>query len=251
MYEDIVKACRYLLCNYPGAEYVREYLNTRLKFETQEMFQFGYFPSINEMHVLTDLVGKDSLLNYKLIWNKNIEDSLYPRVINFSHFDHMPLIMPFNDNYGKIAGLVGRTLLSSEEMKKYNVPKYKNTKPFKKGNYLFGLWHNKQEIINQNSVYIVEGQFDVMKAVEKGINNIVAIGNSTMTNYQFSVISRYTNNIILLLDNDEAGDKGRKSASNQFGKYCNIHNFYLPSDYKDIDEYFTSNDEFPSFIVKG
>jgi DNA primase len=251
MYESITEACQYLLHNYPGAESIREYLNSRLKAETQLLFKFGYFPTIDEMHLLTDLVSEELLIKLKILWPKNIEDSLGPRTINFCHFDHYPLIMPFHNSYGNEAGLVGRTLLSSEEMKKIKIPKYKNTTPFKKGNYLFGLWHNKQEIIDQNIVYIVEGQFDVMKAMERGIKNIVAIGSATMTSYQFSIISRYANNIIMLLDNDDAGVKGRKSTINKFGKFANIQNWYIPENYKDIDEYLTNcDDESPSFIVK-
>lgn len=251
MLDSIVKACRYLLCNYPGAESVQEYLNSRLKPETQELFQFGYFPTIDELHLLTELVGEEALLKNNLLYHKNIEDSLGPRIISFCHFDNYPMTMPFQDSYGCNAGLVGRTLLSDVDMKKKNVSKYKNTKDFKKGNYLFGLWHNKQEIIDQNSVYIVEGQFDVMKAMEKGIKNIVAIGNNTMTSYQFSVISRYASNIIMLLDNDAAGVNGRKTTIAKFGQFANIQNFYIPESYKDIDEYLTKcDDESPSFVVK-
>jgi DNA primase catalytic core len=251
MFESIIKACRYLLCNYPGAEAVREYLDSRVKPETQEIFQFGYFPPIEELHLLTDLVGEEILLKRKLMYHKDIEDSLCPRVVNFCHFDNYPLVMPFQDAYGSTGGLVGRTLLSAEEMKKKKIAKYKNTSDFRKGNYLYGLYQNKQHIIDQNSVYIVEGQFDVIKAMERGIRNIVAIGNNNITSYQFSVISRYASNIIMLLDNDEAGVKGRKSAISKFGKFANIQNFYIPESYKDIDEYLTQcDDESPSFIVK-
>jgi DNA primase len=251
MFESITEACQYLLHNYPGAEPIKEYLDSRLKIDTQNLFRFGYFPNMEEIHLLTDLVGEELLLKLKIMWPKNIEDSLGPRTINFCHFENYPLIMPFHDTYGSVAGLVGRTLCSSEEMKKRKIAKYKNTSDFKKGNYLFGLWHNKQEIINQNVVYIVEGQFDVMKAMERGIKNIVAIGTSTMSSYQFSVISRYANNLIMLLDNDEAGVKGRKSTIAKFGKLANIQNFYIPEGYKDIDEYLTHCDEeSPSFVIK-
>jgi DNA primase catalytic core len=251
MLQEISQACHYLLLNYPGAESVRSYLDSRLQKDTQSLFQFGYFPSMEEIHLLTDLVGQECLLKNKLIWPRSIEDSLGPRTLNFSHFEHYPLVMPFHDPYGKIVGLVGRTLLSSEEMKKKGLPKYKNTQ-FRKSKVLFGLWHNKREIIEQNLAYIVEGQFDVMKAVERGIKNVVGIGGASMTTYQFCVISRYANNLIMLLDNDHAGVQGRKTTLAKYGNFANIQNFYLPEDYKDIDEYLTSCPEAsPSFIVRG
>jgi DNA primase len=161
--------------------------------------------------------------------------------------------MPFRDPYGRVAGLVGRTILSEKEQQEKKVSKYKNTK-FEKGSLLFGLYENKQHILNRNFVYIVEGQIDVIKASEIGLRNIVALGNSSLTSYQFSVISRYSNNLFLLLDNDEAGQKGRKQIISKFGHMANIRNFYIPDDYKDIDEYITkggvSDQEDLSLVVK-
>ena len=240
--------------NFPEAQEIKSYVNSRVTSESQEMFQFGYFPGINNLNALTDIVGEDMLRKNELLYSKEIEDSLCPRTINFCYFEDHPLIMPFKDVYGKPVALVGRSLLSDEERRSKKLSKYKNTKEskhFKKGHLLFGLYENKKAILDQNMVYIVEGQFDVIKAMEKGFNNIVALGNSFMTAYQFSVISRYTNNIFLLLDNDEAGEKGRKRIVDMFGKLANIQNFYIPESYKDIDEYLTkSGDTSMSFVVK-
>jgi DNA primase len=255
MLDKIVESCQYLLQNYPEARECKNYLDSRLKQESQDRFQFGYFPSIKDLPVLMDMVGEDLLRQEKLYYSKRIEDSLSPRTIQFCYFDNHPLIMPFRNSYGEIVALVGRTMLPEAEWKALKISKYKNTAEssvFKKGNLLFGLFENKQSIMDQNCVYIVEGQFDVIKANEKGFNNIVALGNSHMTSYQFSVISRYTDNIFLLLDNDEAGNKGRKRIVEKFGKLANIQNFYLPESYKDIDEYFTkSGEDTVSFVVKG
>jgi DNA primase len=53
------------------------------------------------------------------------------------------------------------------------------------------------------------------------------------------------------LDNDDAGEKGRKRIMELFSKYANIRNFYLPEPYKDIDEYLSNNSrESLSFVVK-
>ena len=250
MFEKIVESCRFLLNNFPGAQGCRDYLNSRLNTESQELFQFGYFPGIENLQALTSLIGEDQLREAKLFYSKDIEDSLYPRTVNFCYFEEYPLILPFRDTYGKVVALVGRSLLNDAERKKKKISKYKNT-IFTKGNFVFGLYENKQSIIDLDSVYIVEGQFDVIKAVEKGFTNIVALGSSDMSAYQFSVISRYTNNIFLLLDNDEAGEKGRKRAVDKYGKLANIRNFYLPNDSKDIDEYLSHNSyESLSFIVK-
>jgi len=241
MLDKIMESCRFLLKNYPEAQNIRSYLDSRLNEGSQELFQFGYFPNTTNIQVLADLVGENVLLEQELLYYKDVEDSLFPRRFKVCYFENHPLVMPYRDPYGNIAGLVCRTLLPESEFKQRKISKYKNTK-FEKGYCVFGLHENKQHIIEQNRVYIVEGQFDVIKAMERGIRNIVAIGNNNMTSYQFSVISRYTNNIFLLLDNDEAGEKGRKNAVDKFGQLANIRNFYIPESFKDIDEYITKGE---------
>jgi DNA primase catalytic core len=241
MFEDLIEASSFLLHNYPGAKQCREYLNSRLSGESQNIYKFGYFPDNDNMAALTSIIGNEMLSSLNLEYSRSIEDSMSFREIRISYFNDYPIIMPFKDTYGSIVAIVGRTLLSEEDRKMKKIPKYKNTK-FTKGNYLFGLYENKKEIINKDSVYIVEGQFDVIKANEKGLKNIVALGNNNITPYQFSVITRYTNNIFLLLDNDEAGMKGRKSIVDKYSGFANIRNFYLSDQYKDIDEFFSSNE---------
>ena len=199
MLDKIVESCRFLLNNFPEAQKCRDYLDSRISKESRELFKFGYFPDINNLHVLIDLVGEEALRDSDLLDSWQITDSLYPRNIEYCLFNEHPMIIPFHDSYGKVAALVGRAIVDEQEIKAKGIPKYKNTKNFKKKHFLFGLYENKQEILRQNCVYIVEGQFDVIKAAEKGFRNFVAIGTNNMSPYQFSVISRYTDNIFLLL----------------------------------------------------
>jgi DNA primase catalytic core len=245
MYEKIVESCRFLLKNYPDAQASKSYLDSRLDPESQDKWGFGYFPGIQNISALTSLVGEANLIKLGLLTSRN---SWAPGDLK-DFFEDQPLVMPFRDAYGKIVALIGRTILD----KISHQAKYKNT-VFKKGSHLFGLYENKQAILDQGCVYIVEGQFDVIKAVERGFKNIVALSNNNMTSYQFSVISRYSNNLFLLLDNDEAGQKGRKRIISKFGQLANIRNFYIPDDYKDIDEYITkgriSDYAEMSFVVK-
>ena len=247
MLSKITESCRFLLQHFPDAQQCQDYLDSRLNKDSQELFQFGYFPNAAGLQVLLDLVGTDSLKEYNLMYTRELSESQYTTILpsrglNICYFEDFPLVMPFRDPYGNVVALVGRTLLSEKDRLEKKIPKYKNTKPFLKGHNVFGLYENKQSILDQNCVYVVEGQFDVIKAVEKGFKNIVAIGSNNLTTYQFSVMSRYTNNIFLLLDNDESGEKGRKRAVDKFGKLANIRNFYLPVEYKDIDEFLSKNE---------
>lgn len=249
--DDIVSSCRYLLNNSPEAQEYLSYLNTRLSPEMQEEFGFGYFPGAKNLSLLTAFVGEDKLKEIKLLDEYTMRDSVSARLLYHCFFESHPLILPYKDVYGNIIALVGRTLLNDDERKYVQIPKYKNT-VFPKGNHLFGLYEAKQSILEKDSVYVVEGQFDVIKAREKGIYNIVALGNSNITAYQLSLICRYTKNIFLLLDNDAAGEKGRSNAIKKFGQLANLCSIYLPLGYKDIDEYLKDHDsDSLTFVVKN
>lgn len=237
--EKIVESCNYLLKDCPLAEECRDYLDSRLSKTSQDVFQFGYFPNTQNLSILTSLVGEQTLIDNKLLYIKEIEDCSGPRIINFNSFEEYPLVMPFKDPYGKVVAIVGRTLLSEEDRKSKNIAKYKNT-VFHKGNYLYGLYEHKKDILSQDHVYVVEGQIDVIKSSEIGMRNIVALGSSNMSYYQLCLILRYTKTIFLLLDNDESGQKGRKTIFTKFSKYANIVNAYVPDPYKDIDEYIST-----------
>jgi len=247
---EISKYCRYLLKNSSNAEEHRAYLNSRISLDMQEKFEFGLFPSIKDINLLSDMISVDTLKQIGLIYNKEIKDSSGPRNILFNFFEDQPLIMPYKDAYGNVVALVGRTLLNDIEREKLNIEKYKNTS-FTKGNYLFGLYEAKRSILEKKCVYVVEGQFDVIKAHQKGLTNVVAVGSSNMTAYQFSLLCRYTNNIHLLLDNDVAGQRGRRDIEKKYGSYANVKNVYLPDRYKDIDDYLKENDAASiSFLCK-
>lgn len=147
MYEKIVESCQFLLNNYPEAQASKSYLDSRLDPESQDKWGFGYFPGIQNISVLTNLVGESALMKIELLTSRDIEDSLAPRRILRDFFEDHPLIMPFHDTYGKIVALVGRTLLDEPTRQAKKIVKYKNT-VFKKGNYLFGLYENKQNILD-------------------------------------------------------------------------------------------------------
>lgn len=248
---DVVKACRYLIKNSPEAEDCKNYLNSRLDEAAQEKFAFGYFPNTSKLDLIKSFINEDELKRLGLLYTKEVGDSGGAHSFSFGFFENHPLVMPYRDAYGNIVAVVGRTLLDDIERDKVGIAKYKNTR-FTKGDHVFGLYEAKEYIIKSSFVYVVEGQFDVIKAVERGLHNIVSLGSADMSAYQLSLICRYTNNILLLLDNDEAGEKGRKRAIDKYSTFANINNVYLPLGYKDIDEYLKQNDiESMSLITRN
>jgi DNA primase catalytic core len=242
MLEKIVEACQYLLHHYPAAQDCRDYLNSRLSLESQKQWNLGYFPNAEHLSALTDLVGEEELIQEDLLYFKQIEDAHSSRQTPILHLEQHPLIIPYRNTYGQAVALIGRTLLDEKTRQEQEIIKYKNSSAsssFVKGNLLFGLHQHRQSILENGCVYLVEGQFDAIKASEIGLHNVVATGTNSLTAYQYSLISRYSENIFLLLDNDEAGQQGRKQIVKKFGQLANIRNFYVPNHYKDIDEYIT------------
>ena len=59
MLTPIIDSCKFLLDNFPDAQICRDYLDSRLNKESQELFKFGYFPNVNNIVTLTSLIGEE------------------------------------------------------------------------------------------------------------------------------------------------------------------------------------------------
>ena len=242
-FADVLSACRTLLKHHSLAEKTREYLDNRISSHYQDVFGFGYFPNNENINILTDLVPENKLRNLGLLYNKKTNDSDCMININVGFLNHHNLIMPYKDLRGNIISLVGRTILPEEQQKELNIPKYKNT-IFYKSLHMFGLHHAKKSIVNNKSIIIVEGQFDCISCHSNGFHNVVALGGTALSKYQFSLIRRYTNNIYLLLDTDTAGTNAANKIFDKYSKFANIQKIQLPSCYKDIDEYLKKSSDY-------
>lgn len=235
-YSEVISYCRELLLTFPQALPFADYLDKRIPKPIQEQFQFGYFPSNDNLNVLLSSIGDAKLASLNLIYERFTEDKECHGTL-----ENHNLILPYKDAYGNIIGIIGRSILSDNERKLLKLPKYKNTS-FNKGNHLFGLYEAKHDILATREVFLVEGQFDCISAQSNGLKNTTAVGSANMTHEQFYLISRYTKNINLLFDNDDAGRSGEERIINQFGKYANIKKIKLPIEYKDVDNFFSEND---------
>ena len=239
-FDDVIGCCRDLLINFPDARDVAEYADKRLSKAGQERFSFGYFPSHKNLQALAATVGEDRLIKLELIYSKIIQDGVSNRKVLHSNLERHNLVMPYRDVYGNVVAIVGRTVLDDDQRKKIDIPKYKNTS-FSKGSHLFGLFEAKDSIIQNNLAFVVEGQFDCITASDKGLTNVVALGSSGMSFEQFALLIRYTNNIVMMLDNDDAGKAGMDRVIKLYHKHANIKRAILPNGYKDIDEYLSDN----------
>jgi DNA primase len=250
-HEALAEYCNSLLKEYPAAKVYKDYIKTRLSDKTIDEYSIGYFPSNYEISILLDKFDENVLIENKILfkskWDNGSSISVRDKYSLF--FSDHRLIIPFRDTYGKIIAFAGRTIISEDERQNIGISKYKN-EIFNKSDYLFNLDKAWKNIKNENKVFLVEGQFDCISCVEKNIHNVVSINSSSLSAKQFALILRYTDNIYLLLDNDDSGNKGRELIANKYGKYANIHNVFLPKPYKDVDEFFKTNsyNDFRMFV---
>jgi DNA primase len=241
-FAELMSVCYTILQHSEIAKGTRDYLKSRVPSFFIEGFQFGYFPTNSELNELFYYINPEELEKLGVIYKKCVYDSGQPEMVYCGKLNNHNLIMPYKDVYGNIIGLVGRTLLSEKETKEQKISKYKNTSIIK-GMNLFGLYEAKKEILKQDCVIIVEGQFDCISCHRFGYKNVVALGGSAFTKYHLYLIKRYTNNINLLLDNDFAGAKSTSNIIKRFADKADIKTISLPQEYKDVDIYMRDDKE--------
>jgi DNA primase len=115
------------------------------------------------------------------------------------------VIFPWFNVSGKVVAFGGRKLDSRTkgvEQKYINSPE---SDVFHKSNELYGIFQAKKQIAKDDLVYMVEGYTDVISMHQCGIENVVANSGTALNEAQIRLLHRFTQNITLLYDGDEAG----------------------------------------------
>lgn len=121
------------------------------------------------------------------------------------------VIFPIHDATGHPVGFGGRLLGPGE-------PKYLNSSDaphFRKGELLYGLHWAKQSIRKDERALVVEGYMDVIRCHLAGVTHAVAGLGTALTEQQAALLARYTTNVWLLYDSDEAGQKATFKAGRE------------------------------------
>ena len=233
VFEAVTDACSYLLRTSPDAKDCREYIDSRIPKSLQNKYGFGYFPKSNKLDSLIDFVGKEQLEEFNIIYPRYIAAGKITR----GHFSDNNLVMPFRNVHGDIVSLLGRSILPDSEQKDNQIQKYKYSLDADKELYVYGLDVAKKAILEKGYVICVEGQFDCIACHEMGITNVVALGWATLSRYQFYQLLKYTDSIVLMMDNDEAGEKGKVKAKARYSNEAIIKTLSPPNGFKDIDNF--------------
>ena len=149
------------------------------------------------------------------------------------------VIFPVHTLSGKVVAFGGRVLQNNPKAAKYvNSPE---SEIYHKSDHLYGLYFAKQAIVQKDRCILVEGYLDVISMHQAGIQNVVASSGTSLTTGQIKLIHRFTNNITLLYDGDNAGIKASiRGIDMLLEEGMNINVVLLP-DGEDPDSYAQSH----------
>lgn len=113
------------------------------------------------------------------------------------------LMIPLQDQQGKVIGFTARQLDDDPKAPKYiNTPQ---TVLYDKSRHIYGLHLAKDSIRKTNFAVLVEGNLDVIASHQAGIRQVVATAGTALTEPHLKALSRFTGDIRLAFDADKAG----------------------------------------------
>ena len=146
------------------------------------------------------------------------------------------VIFPWLNVSGKVIAFGGRLLASRTKgisQKYVNSP---GSEIYQKDHALYGIYQAKKAIAKFDLVYMVEGYTDVVSMHQCGIENVVANSGTALSVFQIKLLRRFTSNIVLLYDGDEAGQHAALRGTDMLlSEGMNVKVLLLP-DGKDPDE---------------
>lgn len=183
-----------------GRDIALDYLKQRgFREETIRKFQLGFNPEAKDDFAkvaFKQQYNEELLVKTGLVVNR---DGKY--------YDNYRgrIIFPVHNQSGKVLGFGARVIKSNDR-----APKYINTPEneiYVKSKILYGAYFSRQAIDRENECLLVEGYTDVISLHQAGIENVVASGGTSLTIDQLRLVKKYTQNLTILYDGDNAGVK--------------------------------------------
>ena len=115
------------------------------------------------------------------------------------------VIFPWFGVSGKVVGFGGRLLDSRTKGVQQKYVNSPDSDIYHKEQQLYGIFQGKKAIAKEDCVYMVEGYTDVVSMHQCGVENVVANSGTALSIHQIRTLHRFTSNIVLLYDGDEAG----------------------------------------------
>ena len=148
------------------------------------------------------------------------------------------VIFPIINTSGKVIGFGGRAVNPEDNPKYLNSPE---SKIFQKKNNLYGLNISRQNVGKDGFIILVEGYMDTIALYQSGVQNVAASLGTALTENQAKLIKRYTRDVILSYDADNAGRAAALRGLEILKKEdCKVRVLHV-TDGKDPDEYVKKN----------
>ena len=218
----------------PGGKWALDYLTGRgLTVKTIKHFGLGAAPDSWDalIHHLKEKGYTESDMLAANVIGQSQRGSLYDRF-------RKRVMFPIINIRGNIVAFSGRAMPGDDKQG----GKYVNTADtpvYKKSENLFGI--NFAKNVCSERVILVEGNMDVISLHQAGFENTVAPLGTAFTTEQANLLSRYTKEIVLMLDADAAGQKAVRRASELLENTGLSVRVVVVPDGKDPDEYIKKN----------
>ena len=200
IYEKVQKEFKKNLNTDIGKSIALSYFRNR-GFTNEIIEKFGLGYSLNNSNSITKKLLKQGYKK-ELLELSGISitkgDKIYDRFRERVTF-------PIHSFSGRVIAFGARTLSNSKKEAKYiNSPE---TPIYNKSKVLYGISQAKSEISRLDNCFLLEGYTDVISFYQSGIKNSVASSGTALTQEQCRLIKRFTNNVTIVYDGDEAGIK--------------------------------------------
>ena len=213
-----------------------EYMKERdFSLEEIRRFGIGFAPSFRDdlfQHLVKKEFPEEKIMSLGLA-KRNETGEIYDSFRN-------RIIFPIYNVNAQIVGFGGRII-----EKNTNLPKYLNSPDspiFKKGNELFGIKHQGENIRKKGFAMLMEGYLDVLTAQKNGFESAVASLGTAFTEEQAQLLKKYTDKILISYDNDEAGKNAIIKAGYILKKYdFDVKCLVMDGNEKDPDEFLRKN----------
>jgi DNA primase len=183
----------------PAGAAARDYLKSReINSEIAKNWQLGYAPDARDalLKHARSAGFKDPELRASGLFHGGEDKPLADRF-------RQRLMFPICNDYGEVIAFSGRVLPPSEDPAKYvNSPE---TPLFTKGRALFGLHKARRPLADAGLAIVCEGQLDLIRVFESGLENVVAPQGTAFTPAQARLLQRYAETVVLCFDSDRAG----------------------------------------------
>ena len=197
----------------------------------------GVYKHLKELGYSTETLNQAGLITISN--DGSIRDKFYKRII-----------FPIRDVVGNVVAFTARSVNPEEK-----AAKYINSKEgvlYHKSQIIYGLDSAKKSIVKNDRVFLVEGNMDVLTLQAIGITNVIALSGTALSDAQINLLIKYTSNVYIIADTDEAGIKALNvNAQKLIQNKCTVYVVPLPDEEDeqgkkvkyDADSFFKGKDE--------